>query len=531
MGRSSAQSQSGSRLCFARGAVILAFAAGCSGGVLGTTHADDGKQRAAAAEPNPRKAPAVATANEPLGVPGASGDLARQAPFDPNAPAPVLTAELQRLRRAAEKRVLGREALHHARSADSVELDAPSENTPDEDTSASPAFGRFVAIENEGALEHFHKALARLAAGSDEDGKVRILAYGASHTQADTYTGYLRAYLQSRFGDGGHGFVMLGRVNSWYGTSDARVHHRRLTIHHARYRAEVFDEPLGLFGAAAVGQYGGSFGEIVTAKNSPNTRFEVQYFKQPGGGDFSVQVDGKNVARIQTSSEVPGIGYCAFETRAGRRRIRAQLRGNGPVRLFGVSAETANPGVVIDTLGIGGSQITGSLRWNEDTWIEAVRHRNPDLVTFAYGTNEAMDAEYSLASYEADLRSVLTRLKKALPEVSCVLISPFDVPARVNGRWTTHPRLMTIIDAQRRISKQLGCGFWDGYAFMGGGGSMHRWVMSKPPLASTDHVHLTRRGYVHAGMALGDALMRTYDLEALRAPASAALAKPFVEPR
>jgi lysophospholipase L1-like esterase len=524
MGRSSAQSQSVSRLRLARGAALLAFAAGCSGGLVGSTHSDDGPRRGPASARAPA-GKAAATANVGRAPFDSSGEVAPP-PLDPSA-APILTAELQRLRRAAEVRVLGREAHDelHATPTDSP-ADA-SVTTADEPASASPALGRFVTIENEVALEHFHKALARLAAGNDEDGKVRILAYGASHTQADTYTGYLRAYLQSRFGDGGHGFVMLGRVNRWYGTADARVHHRRLTIHHARYRTDVYDEPLGLFGAAAVGQYGGSFGEIVTAKNSPNTRFELQYFKQPHGGDFSVQVDGRNVARIQTNADAPGIGYCAFEAQAGRRRIRAQLRGNGPVRLFGVSAETANPGVVIDTLGIGGSQITSSLRWNEQTWIEAVRHRNPDLVTFAYGTNEAMDTDYPLASYERDLRAVLARLRKALPEVSCVLLSPFDVPAHVNGRWTTNPRLMTIIEAQRRISKELGCGFWDGYAFMGGRGSMHRWVMYRPPLASSDHVHLTRRGYVYAGMALGDALMRTYDLEAVQMQERAALAEPF----
>ena len=40
---------------------------------------------------------------------------------------------------------------------------------------------------------------------------------------------------------------------------------------------------------------------------------------------------------------------------------------------------------------------------------------------------------------------------------------------------------------------------------------MRRWIYAKPPLASPDHIHLTRRGYVYTGIALGDALMRAYD--------------------
>jgi lysophospholipase L1-like esterase len=400
---------------------------------------------------------------------------------------------------------------------------APSGAEASEAERKPSALGHFVPIENEAALDHFHKALARLAAGNDDDGKVRIMAYGASHTQADTYTGYLRAYLQSRFGDGGQGFVLLGRVNQWYRTSDTRALHRGLTIHHARYRLDGHDEPLGLFGAALVGRYAGSFGEIITSKTSPNTQFELHYFKQPDGGDFSVHVDGKTTARIQTKSERAGLGWHSVEASPGQHRIRAQLHGSGPVRLFGISAETAGAGVVVDTLGIGGSRMTSNLRWQQDCWTEALRHRSPDLVTFAYGTNEAMAPEESLASYERQLRAVLARLRKASPHVSCVLIAPFELPARAHGRLF-QTRLVKIVHAQRRVSKELGCGFWDGYAFMGGEGSMRRWMLAD--LASTDQIHLTRRGYVYVGIALGDALMRAYDLDPARWSGLAAVATP-----
>jgi hypothetical protein len=162
----------------------------------------------------------------------------------------------------------------------------------------------------------------------------------------------------------------------------------------------------------------------------------------------------------------------------------------------------------------------GNLRWNEEAWIEAVRHRKPDLVTFAYGTNEAADKALSIAAYERQIRAVLSRLRKALPEVSCVLIAPFDLVA------PTHSRLLAIIDAQREISKEFGCGFWDARGFMGGRGSIQRWASVKPPLASADHIHLTRRGYVYAGVAIGDALMRAYDLNPAHSAREAAVAVP-----
>ncbi|NJK33016.1 MAG: hypothetical protein HC927_11720 [Deltaproteobacteria bacterium] len=68
-----------------------------------------------------------------------------------------------------------------------------------------------------------------------------------------------------------------------------------------------------------------------------------------------------------------------------------------------------------------------------------------------------------------------------------------------------------INESQRDIAYELGCGYWDMIAFMGGVNSMHAWATSRPAMASRDHIHLTKRGYVRMGMALTDALMAAYD--------------------
>ena len=41
--------------------------------------------------------------------------------------------------------------------------------------------------------------------------------------------------------------------------------------------------------------------------------------------------------------------------------------------------------------------------------------------------------------------------------------------------------------------------------------SMHTWATSRPQMASKDHIHLTKRGYVRMGMVLTDALMAGFD--------------------
>lgn len=473
----------------------------------------------------------VVAAGEPSRPEPPSEPLAPLVLPDPAPDGPMLTSVLHRLRAEAQGVVLRCETNSGLDGVAYASAEADSAAAPEVGAngvgpavtlvqvgprgrrcSPPPALARFVPIEPERALDHFHRALDHLAAGEDEDGKVRILAYGASHTQADLYTGYLRAYLQSRFGDGGQGFVLLGRVNRWYRTLETGVWHRGLRVRHARQR-NVKDEPLGLFGAALLGTSGDGFAEIVTSKRSESTRFEVHYFAEPKGGSFTLSVDGKLMGRVATASNAPRPGYFPFETTPGRHAIRVRLNGNGPVRLFGITAETAAPGVVIDTLGINGSRMADNLRWQEAAWVDAVRRRSPDLVTFAYGTNEAISGLGSVTRYEQDVREVLTRLRKAAPEASCVLITPFDVSRREKGRWATPASLLETIEAQQRIAGELGCGLWNGFEFMGGEGSMAAWVKAKPPLASTDRIHLTRLGYVYAGVGFGDALMRAYDLE------------------
>lgn len=441
-------------------------------------------------------------------------------PVDAHPGEPVLNDELVEIRSQVQAALLGSRCgpLGYAETPDENREDPSPDGSekapPEASEAAAPATScvadsdssPFVSIENQAALEPFHRALGRLARGRDRDGKVRILAYGASHTQADVYTDYLRRYLQRRFGNGGQGFVALGKINGWYRTLDSTARHHALKVRYARYRRAVTDEPLGLFGAAFVGWGVGAYGEVSLGKNSPNTQFSVRYLEQPGGAAFSVYRDGKSIARVSTEADEMGIGKYTFSASPGRHEIRARLEGGGPVRLFGVVAETDGPGVVVDTLGIGGSRLTDAVRWHEELWIEALRGRSPDLVTFAYGTNESLDVPFSIEFYERNARKVMKRFRHALPRVSCVFISPFDL-AR------SHDTLLAIIEAQRRIAAEFDCGFWDGHAFMGGSGSMKRWVKARPPLAAKDYVHLTRLGYVYTGVAFTDALMRAYDLD------------------
>src|SRR5579872_4328761 len=66
-----------------------------------------------------------------------------------------------------------------------------------------------------GVLDHFYEALWRTEKGG-KGAVTHIEHYGDSPTTADLITGDIRSQLQQRFGDGGHGFVLVAKPWAWY---------------------------------------------------------------------------------------------------------------------------------------------------------------------------------------------------------------------------------------------------------------------------------------------------------------------------
>ncbi len=435
---------------------------------------------------------------------------AGETPIEPPPQLPVLNRELLTLRYQAQLRILGpNDYLEDAEGRPPA-----TSPTPDRQGPNGYQLGHFVPIQNERSLEPFHDQLERLATGRDQDGKVRILVYGASHTQGDVFTSYLRYYLQSRFGNGGQGFVPLAKLNEWHRLLGANIEEKGFKLHHAQRNFPEHGH-LGLLGAASTSHARDSMIRIVP-KNSKDaalaaSEYEVSYGADRGGGDLILLVN--EVPQMQLLGKAKGLEdrFFRFRMAPGWHEVQVRPAGNGTARVYGVTIERPESGIVVDTLGMGGARAASMLDWNEAAWAAQVKHRDPALYILAFGTNEAASSKEPDEVYRAKLDEVLARFGRALPGVSCLLVGPFDFPAETPQGYIPRTRLLEIIASQRELAAQHGCGFWDGYEFMGGAGSMHQWVLASPPLASPDHIHLNHRGYVRAGMSLGDSIMRAYD--------------------
>lgn len=384
--------------------------------------------------------------------------------------------------------------------------------------------GNFILLGGRGAeaLDNFHDALRRLKQGHDPDGKVRVLVYGASHTAADVYPAYLRAYLQHRFGAGGQGYIPVVRPSKFYRPTALTLEASRgWKVEHAQTREGRDDGYYGLLGASASAKKKRDFGRVTPAesKTTGTTTYDLYYLRQPGGGRFKLSIDGKVVATINSKAKEVAPGYHVVTRPGGPHKIEVTPLGDGEVRLFGVTVENEQPGVVVDTLGIGGTRAANHLKWDEHVWSDNLRRRDPDLVVLAYGTNESVDEDQPIEVYRKHLREVLARLKRAAPAASCLLIGPGDFPIKgADGSFGPRPRVAQIVEAQREVAAEASCAFWDAMQFMGGELSMVTWAAAQPAMAQSDHLHLTRRGYARMGMALTDALMFDYDAATVAPP-------------
>jgi lysophospholipase L1-like esterase len=171
----------------------------------------------------------------------------------------------------------------------------------------------------------------------------------------------------------------------------------------------------------------------------------------------------------------------------GPHQLSLRTLNSAPVRLFGWALDNKQ-GVTVETLGIDGAQASAMLGWNEQIWAAELNDRNPSLVILEYGTNEANRRPWAPDRYRAELIAVIDRIRRANPAIAILMIGPPDC-----GQLGPLPHLSDVIDIQREIARRQGTAFWDLRRYMGGPGTIQRWVVAG--LAQAESRHLTGEGY------------------------------------
>lgn len=364
------------------------------------------------------------------------------------------------------------------------------------------------------ALAGFYDALARTHAG-EPGALTRVLHLGDSSIGLDGVPHAIRRRMQTTFGDGGAGFVLVDRYSVNYVNRAARIDSKGgWDICYIAYLCKK-DGHYGLGGHTFRGFRSGR-SILSTLSEGPLgrtvSRFELWYAGRPKGGRIELQVDDGEPEVIETAAPQLEDRWHAIDVEPGPHRLQIRSKGGGYVRLYGVVMENDGPGVVWDSVSMIGAFTKRLTAFDDEHVASQVRHRDPDLLVLNYGGNDlrrlvsrSLDPE----EYRREYAAVLEKLAAGKPDMACLVVSVID-HGRSGSRDVEPRHVKTMVETQRSIAFEHGCAFFDSVGAMGGPGAIRDWLKRSPSLASPDLKHLNHRGRDVMGEMIYEALLAGY---------------------
>lgn len=352
------------------------------------------------------------------------------------------------------------------------------------------------------ALDGFYQSLA-----ATEDGRAthpaRMSFVGDSITASDHIPMRLREIFGARFGDGGPGFIHISPAHDFCNHQSVRRISGGWTVHSVANQMAA-DHLLG-FGGGTAESAGGARLRLVPVAPVVS-RAQVFYLAQPGGGTFSVDIDGTDAATVATGGAGKHGGFAEIPVTGTLKRF--DLRARGKVRLFGVVLEAAR-GVVVDNLGVVNASTKTWSRIEPGHWREQIVARAPDLMVVMIGANEAIwIGGKKLAAYEGVVRNLLAPIRAAHPDGACLVISPLAMVDYTQKGLPLRRAIPAMVAAQRAAAAATGCAFWDIAAWMGNAAGTAAW--RKAGLMTNDYAHPSVAGDHRIADALSAALLDGY---------------------
>lgn len=364
----------------------------------------------------------------------------------------------------------------------------------DDTAVAAPTLPQGSFLERPEALRVFYTRLAKLAAG--EKDLVRIAYYGDSIVTSDYLTGTARRLLQTRFGDGGHGFLTVANPWEWYFHND--VSHSA----GSGWRASRVTGPLtkdGDYGPGGVVFHGspGATATFGTAKDGDYgrkvARFSLLYGAAPEGGQLELRLNGGEPSVLDTKAEQSAAKVHTLAVADGENKLVVRVLA-GDVKLYGVALERES-GLVLDALGALGARARIWEHFDGEKLAAVYKERMPALIAVQLGTNESEDGAVNVAEYKSTLGRLLDTFAQAAPEASLLLVAPPDRADKApSGDYRSNRVLVKIVELQRQVAAEKNIAFFDTFRAMGGQGSMGKWLFAHPPLCSSDLTHPTAAG-------------------------------------
>ena len=154
-------------------------------------------------------------------------------------------------------------------------------------------------------------------------------------------SGEARTLLQDKFGDSGHGFILISKPWDFY-------FHENVSMEGEGWKVSSPVLPgggggaFGLGGASFTAGSPSAFSRIRTMKKgegSAVSRFDIYYRAQPHGGSFLAYVDKEEPRAFSTQAEAKASAVVSISVEDGGHALRITPKGDGAVTLYGVALE------------------------------------------------------------------------------------------------------------------------------------------------------------------------------------------------
>ena len=363
--------------------------------------------------------------------------------------------------------------------------------------------GSPVPFERIEALDQFFKALDDRSNGR---GRVRISHIGDSHIIADFWTGEMRERLQRRFGNGGRGFVLGGKV--WRSFSQKHIGHR--TQGDWKIKSLKSREGEGWFGPGGcvmTSESARDSVEIYTKEGSPASEFDrlsVFTLGAPQGGRYLLSIDDVPYGQWSTFSPWLTIKRHDFELFDQAHTVYlSPQHSSGIIKLFGFSLERSEGGLIYDAIGLNGAQAKHLLKNHDAAFQESIQSLDPTLIIFSFGINELFDQGWNADKHARHLTAVFRALREGLPETNCLITGPFAALRRRRPL----PEMSKAYENLRRVAEQANCGFWNAEQAMG----MTLTPWQRKRMAQRDGVHLNIKGYHRIAQLFEGSLLKSFE--------------------
>ncbi len=336
---------------------------------------------------------------------------------------------------------------------------------------------------------------------------INVVQIGASHTQADVFTGELRTKLQTMFPglSTGRGYVFpynLIRTNSPRSYKAKHTGTWKVCRNVERRSCE-----LGLTGISATTY---NEGATISISINPDTKLDysfnyVKIMHSTDPNSYKMRIFPDSL--VIDEQENIELGYTEFWLKKEISEVTLKVErceiSQDHFVLYGIFLENTNPGIVFHPIGINGASTTS---YNKATLFEQqLKALNPDWVIIALGTNDGYTNAFDSLYFKNNFKTLIHKIKVAKPNVAITIIVPND-----DYYKRRYPNRNTAIQARMlmEVAAEEGCAIWNMYEIMGGYNSSSQWV--QVGLMTYDRIHFTRAGYLHLADLFFKAMVDSY---------------------